>query len=40
MRWTMGDTSLWERHAYERHAYEVATVRGTPKGWPMGEARL
>jgi hypothetical protein len=24
MRWPMGDTRLWEKHAYERRAYEMA----------------
>jgi len=35
MRWPMGDTRLWERHAYE-----MAPVKGTPIRWPMRDARL
>jgi hypothetical protein len=31
----MGDTRLWERHAYE-----MAPVRGMPMIWPMRDARL
>jgi hypothetical protein len=33
----MGDTRLWERHAY---AYEMAYGRGMPMIWPMRDARL
>jgi hypothetical protein len=30
MRWPMGDTRLWERHAYEKRAYEMVYGRGMP----------
>jgi hypothetical protein len=32
MRWPMGDTRLWERHAY---AYKMTYGRGMPMRWPL-----